>query len=125
MSLSDLRRHLPGTAGRNGKNEIIFLKGYVIYASSRVQWVETESKIHRIVSLIGETFLYVCDRCVCSVLQCELIPPENPFEQPGCPFCQSKVPVLHQVRVGDKVRVHFRYAKDHSSAAWWGERWEW
>jgi hypothetical protein len=114
-----IRRRLPGIAGKYAyKDEIIFLKGVIIYASERVQAVETDSKIYRLQHLLGSTYLYWCAACPCTVYEEEV----TRQGKRACPFCGGPIEPL---KVGDKVRLHYRFAKDGNWAQWWGERWEW
>jgi hypothetical protein len=114
-----IRRKLPGKATLNPRGEITFMRGYVTYASPRVQWVETDSKEYRLVALIGETYIYWCPRCSCTVWEQELMM----LGARTCPFCAG---TLQNVLRGDKIRLHYRYdPKALSWGNWWGERWEW
>jgi len=137
ITIPRLIRNLPGIPWKNGLDRITYLKGVIVYSSARVEYAETDSKIYRLVPLIGETFIYVCEK------RSALHPAQGPctvYEQeveamrqheidagkmPGprrCPFCSGPI---HRVERGDKVRLHYRFAADGRSAAWWGERWEW
>ena len=118
--MSSLRRRLPGIATRKPDGSVMFLAGRIIYASERVQWVQTESRLDnaRLVFLIGDSYLYFCERCRCSVYQPEI---KYLTARPCCPFCLN---VVQFCKAGTRVRVHFRSATDRSWANWWGEVWE-
>lgn len=111
-------RRLPGRAQRNRLDQIEFRKGYVIFASPRVQYVETDAKAHRLVYLIGDTFIYWCFKCQCTVWEKEVT------QQGGrhCPFCRGPIFIISE---GEKVRLHYRYAHDSTWASWWAEKWDW
>lgn len=113
-----ITRKLPGIAQRNEMGEIRFIRGVIIYASVRVQWVETDSKMIGNAHLIGSNFLYWCDACHCSVYEEEILR----IGRHACPFCDRPVAPCP---VGTKVRLHFRFAQDASWAEWWAEVWEW
>jgi hypothetical protein len=122
--VDQVKRKLPGLAGKSPSGDIHFLKGVVIYSSPRVQAVRTDSKIYELIHLIGDTYLYTCSNCVISVWEQELQMQKrvSPFAKKACPMCGGPV---EPVQKGDKVRLHYRYAKDASWASWWAERWEW
>jgi DNA-directed RNA polymerase subunit RPC12/RpoP len=119
-----IRRRLPGIAGRypvsssSNSGKIIFLKGVVISADRNYQVIQTDSKIYRLVRLLAATYLYTCDSCHSSVYEEEV----TAQGKHACPFCAGPISPLTK---GDKVRLHYRFAKDASWAEWWGERWEW
>lgn len=117
---NSLVRRLPGIAGRNRAGEIIFLRATVIYASSRIQWAETESKLEnaRLVFLVGATYMYCCAECRATVYEDET----TRLGGPWCPFCRGHV---QPIKRGQHLRVHFRFARDGSWAQWWGEVWDW
>jgi hypothetical protein len=118
--ISTVKRRLPGVAARNLTDEkILFLKGRIIYASHRIQWCETESKFHRLVALLGATFIYFCKNCQCTVFEQEV----TLRGSRDCPFCGGPIDYC---RPGDKVRLHYRYdPKALTEGNWWGERWDW
>jgi len=113
-----LRRKLPGVALKTNAGEVEFYNGRIIYASERVQWVQMKHPLHKLVYLMGETFLYWCERCKCDVWEQEFI--INHFR--GCPFCRGPVKIMGE---GEKVRLHFRFAPDTSWSQWWAQRYEW
>lgn len=108
------------------KAEVIqFIKAHIIYASPRIQWVQPKAKftgfwnsgIHH---LAGDSYLYWCHRCLRSITQHELpsvdalMKLNRSFEQaviPHCPGCLFPLDI-NQIRKGDKVIMHFRYAAD-------------
>lgn len=96
----------------------MFLRGYVIYSSERVQWVETDSKIHPLIALIGDTYAYWCEPCGATVWEQEIMKMGARI----CPFCKRPV---ERIPSGTKVRLHYRFSKDGRWANWWGERFEW
>ena len=114
----NIRRKLPGHAWRDTNDEVVFLKGVVNYSSSRVQWIETESKIHPLVYLIADSYAYYCEHCHSMMFEQEVM-------QMGvriCIFCRGSIRPL--VR-GEKVRVHYRFGRDGKWGGWWAEKWEW
>lgn len=123
---SQIRRRLPGKAVLDSKGNVDFRRGRIIYSSPRIQYVEADHPIHKLVFLVGSTYMYWCPACTCTVWEQELhifrdaggvLPPGH------CPFCCGP---LRRVQPGDKVRLHYRY--DHralSHGDWWAERWNW
>ena len=126
-----ITRSLPGLSWKNHEGRVVFLKGRVISASwaklgSGSQWVETDSKIHPLLCLIGDTYTYFCAHCQVTLWEQELMKmqPVRPAgkDQQTCVFCTGPIKPLQP---GDKVRLHYRFMPDASWASWWAERWEW
>lgn len=127
-AVGPIKRILPGRAMRDNNDKIPFYKGRVIYASERIQWIQTNHPEHKLVYLIADTYLYWCDRCKISVWEQEVMT----HGVRRCPFCLGRILALSP---GDTVRLHYRYnAKPKNEAgltpadvwgAWWAERWEW
>ena len=121
-------RILPGIVYEGGWGR--YIKGVVEYASSRVLFVVTDSKLVGNVNLIGETYIYCCERCRCTVYEQEVQAMRQHDIDSGmmiprsrrCPFCNGPIERLAR---GAKLRLHYRFAANGSSGAWWGERWEW
>ncbi|MBF6570512.1 MAG: hypothetical protein IVW54_16720 [Candidatus Binataceae bacterium] len=111
-----IKRALPGLALRDNKDNIPFYRGRIIYASERIQWVEMEHAEHKLVFLVGETYLYWCPRCNCNVWEQEV----TMRGRRTCPFCEGRILALSP---GDTVRLHYRYMPDGKWATWWAERW--
>jgi DNA-directed RNA polymerase subunit RPC12/RpoP len=110
-----IRRKLPGVALRDSKENIPFYRGQVCYASERIQWVMTNHPEHKLVFLVGRTYLYWCPRCRTDVWQEEV----TMRGVRNCPFCQGHILALSP---GDLVRVHYRYSPDAAWAEWWAQR---
>jgi hypothetical protein len=117
--VADFRRKLPGLALRDGKGNIPFENGRVIYSSERIQYVEVPHKEFP-VFLVADTYLYWCPKFQVPIYGQELMKPGFGMLSRGtrCPFCKEE---LKPAKVGDKVRIHFRHAKDASWAQWWAE----
>lgn len=115
-----IKRTLPGHALRDGKKNIVYHRGHVIYSSVRVQYVETDSKPHPLVYLIGDTYAYYCKNPSCGAMVYEQEVMKMGARK--CPFCSAPI---EQLQRGQKVRLHFRFASDGSWANWWAERWDW
>jgi len=124
------------------------VKGTVIWATSRVQFVQPRAKYlgfwkGGLVNLIGDNYLYSCLNCGVSVCQWQLPTIEKvlaariPFEEatgpkPRCPHCFG---ILESCKEGDKVLLHYRFK--HPTAdqygkivepgwgAWFAERKDW
>jgi hypothetical protein len=112
-------RKLPGIAGRSPvTGEIHFIRGVICYASPRVQAVETDSKIYRLIHLLGSTYLFWCDACHATVYNEEVMREGSQI----CPFCRGVVLPLDK---GTKVRLHYRFAPNAEWADWWAEKWDW
>jgi len=127
--LPKLKRILPGFVWRNARDEIVQLRGVINYVSSRVEWVETDSKIHPLVYLIGETYIYICYRCPCTVYEQEVqMMRQHDIDRnvmprlARCPFCSGPI---ERPKTGDKVVLQYRFSKDASSAGWWATRRDW
>lgn len=135
----NLRRILPGLEWRTNFDQRVELKGIVIKVSPLKVWVETESRHHKLVCLLGDNYLYVCRRCQCSVYHQEIeamraadiakieaLPLLDrtmmTVRPPQCPFCTGPI---YRVEEGDKLKLHYRFMPDGSWGAWWGERVEW
>lgn len=151
----------PGTAQvvksvNTGSEKIYFVKGTVIFASPRIQYVQPRAKYvgfwkGGIVHLIGESYLFVCDRCEVSVCAWQLPKIEDVLRawhekrtpnkgelyeeavgRPHCPYCFG---FLSEIKVGDKVLIHYRYKHSRADrdgkiiepgwAMWFAERKEW
>lgn len=128
---SQIRRRLPGEAVRNGKGEVDFRKGRIIYSSPRIQYAEMDHPSFKLIWMAGSTFMYFCRNCQWTVWEEEIqifraeavkrglpgLPPRT------CPFCCQE---LDPVQPGDKVRLHYRYdARALTNGNWWAERWDW
>jgi len=147
MLLPRLRRILPGFVWKNQFDRVVTAKGIIIAVSPTKEWVETDSKIignptggaYGKVCLLGDTYIYLCDRCPCTVYHQEieamraadiaaieaLAPEERGLRvprPPRCPFCSGPI---RRPNVGDKVILHYRAATDGSWGAWWAERRDW
>jgi hypothetical protein len=133
---------------------IDLIKGEITYVSPRTQTVVPKAKYtgfytNQIHHLIGNSYLYWCEKCHVSVITANLpntaammaagVPYEKCLEGPRCPHCWNG---LSPVKVGDKVLLHFRYASDGVSngktrsgsirwrippswAEWFAERYDW
>jgi hypothetical protein len=125
-----LKRQLPGLcAWIDELGRPRYIKGIVVYQSSRIQWVETDSKMVGLVALLADTYLYCCARCPSTVygqeveamrqhdLDCGRMPRPR-----RCPFCSGPIAPVQR---GDRLRLHYRCAANGSSGAWWGERFDW
>jgi DNA-directed RNA polymerase subunit RPC12/RpoP len=111
------KRTLPGEAQRNSFGKIEFRKGIIIHASPRMQYVEMDDVRWPLVYLVGETFIYWCIRCEITVWETEAT-----ANRGYCPHCQAG---LFIVGVGERVRLHYRYAPDKSWASWFAEKYDW
>jgi hypothetical protein len=110
-----ITRKLPGESQRDNQGKIPFYKARVIYSSERVQWLETNHPEHKLVFLIGRTYLYWCPNCQTDVWQEEV----NNRGVRNCPFCLGRILALSP---GDRVRIHYRFGRDLAWAEWWGQR---
>lgn len=143
------KRVLPGLAWRNSDSEVIFVNGWVHFMNWGLtgpisQTVETDSKIVPVIKLIDATFAYWCENCRCTVFEEEVqtlgrinaklaedegrvLPPRS-FQAAGqvCPFCGLRGPrIFRPLAHGDRVRCHYRFAKDGKWGTWWAERYDW
>ena len=133
-----VRRKLPGIASRTVKDDAVdFRSGTVILAEDWRQYMEIEHPEHKHIWAIGDNYMYWCDVCKVTVWEQE-ISKLNPIVLGGpngtsvikcCPFCATwgvdgritDGTELSAVRVGTKVRAHYRYMPDGSSGNWWAE----
>jgi DNA-directed RNA polymerase subunit RPC12/RpoP len=113
-----ITRKLPGVAMIDNAGNIPFYRGQVIYASERIQWIETNipDERNKLVFMVGDTYLYWCVACEITVWQQEI----NAHFVRRCPFCLGRILALSP---GDWVRLHYRYMPDGRWANWWGEMW--
>jgi len=123
----------PGAAVRNRKNEIDFRRGRVIHVTDLAITVEMDHPLYPIVKLMGESYAHYCRNCTRTI-------PGNvtyrrsfdAVEWKGqqipirffCPWCGPDH-LLREIQVGEKMRLHYRFERDKSSGAWFGEIWEW
>lgn len=145
--LPRLRRVLPGIAWKDQFDRLVTAKGIIISVSPTKVWVETDSKIignptggaKGKVCLLGDTYIYICDRCPSTVYHQEVegmrqaeidaIEALPVQERAGkqvrparCPFCSG--PIRYS-KEGERLILHYRFASDGSSGTWWAERKDW
>jgi hypothetical protein len=123
----------PGSAVRNSKGDIDFRKGRVIAVSDLSITVEMDHPLYKIVKLLGESYAHYCRNCT------RTIPGNVTYRRSAgsvewngqnipirffCPWCGPDH-LLRMLVVGDWLKLHYRFAEDRSSAAWFGEIWEW
>jgi hypothetical protein len=119
------------------------------------QTIETKSELvgmlpgdnRRTIKLVGNTFAYWCEKCQCTVYEEEIQTlgriNARLIEEAGgwplirsqkvigqvCPFCGSTgappQSIFRPLQHGDRVRCHYRFAKNGSWGTWWAERFEW
>jgi len=111
----------PGVTVRKRDGEPDFVRGVVHTINRNGVWIETER--HTIEPLMGAAFPLYCEHCA------KTIPGSVTYNRPAderhwCIFCGPDFP-LRELRRGEKVRLHFRFKPDGSSAQWYGEKWEW
>src|SRR5579871_6976735 len=152
VSIPRLRRVLPGFAWKDQFDRIVTARGTVIQVSTSKVWIETDSKIignptggaYGKVCLLGDTYIYICERCPATVYHAEIeamrtadieriesMPAEDRRRweiehrtvmrprPPRCPFCSGQI---RFIRTGETVELHYRFATDGSSGAWWATR---
>jgi hypothetical protein len=127
----------PGAAVRIShglrKGEIDFRKGEVLNVTDTAILVEMDHPSYRTVKLMGASYAHHCDACKTTI-------PGNVTYQRStealshrgflvpirafCPYCGPDAP-LRMLRPGDKLRLHYRFEEDMSSASWFAEVWEW
>jgi hypothetical protein len=135
------RRRLPGMASRTAAGEVDFRKGTVTYASERIIYIEQDHPEHKLVFACGQNYFYWCPMCGSTVYEEELHK-FNSFVLADiglvkcCPHCAGWGPdakivsgtELTPIKIGDKVRTHYRYMVDAhgipTSGNWWAERWD-
>lgn len=110
-----VQRSLPGLALRDSKQNIPFYRGRIVYASERIQWVTMEHPEHKLIFLVGDTYLYWCPRCRTDVWEQEV----TRRGRRTCPFCETRVLALSP---GDWVRCHYRYHPLAKDGNWWAQR---
>lgn len=110
----NITRHLPGLALRDQKGNVPFYRGQVTYASERIQWVTTNHPEHKLVYLIGETYLYLCPKCRISVWEAEV----TMRGRRTCAFCETRVLAASP---GDWLKLHYRYHPQAEYGQWWAE----
>jgi hypothetical protein len=123
----------PGAAVRSASGEIDFRKGRVIGVTDLSITVEMDHPLYKLVKLMGESYAHYCRNCT------RTIPGNVTYRRsPGsvmhngqeipirffCPYCGPDH-ILKMIEIGDKMRLHYRFEKDRSSATWFGEIWEW
>jgi hypothetical protein len=142
------RRRLPGMASRNAAGEVDFRSGVVTYASERIIYIEQKHPEHKLVFACGQNYFYWCNSCECTVYEEELLKfdsfaltelgilkccPHPGTERRPCAVWGPDGKLvsgteLTPIKVGDKVRTHYRYMVDAhgipTSGNWWAERWD-
>lgn len=100
--------------------------GTVISANYHTQCVDTGNQSpgdQRLVHLQGEFYIYgVCQACQYSITQLqvdEAQQKDNRAEE-RCPMCQAKKS-LRVVKLGERVKLHFRYDPAGQWSQWVGE----
>ena len=127
----------PGAAVRIShglrRGEIDFRKGTVLNVTDLSIFVEMDHPLYRAVKLMGASYAHYCERCGRTIPgnvtyqrspeaiehRGELVP-----IRAFCPFCGPDAP-LRCLNVGDKLRLHYRFEPDMSSASWFAEVWDW
>jgi hypothetical protein len=118
-------KRFPGETGRNEHGyPISFRFGHVIQVSERMITVQTETTVNddRLLSLKGDSYIYFCHRCNSTVSQFQLdqwAPQCAPGIEP-CPYCGVHKS-LRFLKLGEKVKFHFRFDPAGRWAQWYGE----
>jgi hypothetical protein len=127
----------PGAAVRIShglrKGEIDFRKGEVLSVSDLSILVEMDHPLYRSIKLLGASYAHFCEACRLT------IPGNVTYQRSAeaiqhrgflvpirafCPYCGPDAP-LRCLRPGDKLRLHYRFEEDMTSASWFAEVWEW
>lgn len=125
------RRKLPGYCLRDQNNEVVFIRGRVIHSGwgrlgPSTQAIETDSKLVGLVHLVGHNYIYWCESCKLTIFEQEIMLTRqvrsSDIARQRCVFCEG--PML-PVQRGQKVRLHYRWAKNGMHGGWWAEVWEW
>lgn len=111
----------PGITVRKRDGEPDFIRGVVHTINRNGVWIETER--HTIEPLMGSSFPLYCEHCA------KTIPGSVTYQRPAeerhfCPYCGPGYNLRDLVK-GEKVRLHYRFKPDGSSAQWFGEKWDW
>jgi hypothetical protein len=128
-------RHLPGRATqRDFMGRIKFFRATVIHVSEFSIGLLGEGKLIGLQRLIGETYIYQCTFCTTNIdgksQATTVYQIEHVRSDGACPFCAHQ---LEYLKPGQTLRIHFRAnikrnadesLNDQSSAAWWGERYD-
>lgn len=111
----------PGITVRKRSGEPDFIRGVVHTINRNGVWIETER--HTIEPLMGASFPLYCGHCS-KTIPGSVTYKRPPEERHFCPYCGPEF-VLRELVKGEKVRLHYRFAPDGSSAQWFGEKWDW
>lgn len=128
----------PGVAVRlstgTKADKIDFRRGTVLKVTDLTISVEMDHPLYKLVKCMGESYAHWCPNCSAT------IPGNVTYRRPAeavenssgdiipmrfhCPYCGPDH-MLRMFQPGDKVRLHYRFEADGSSAAWFMERWDW
>jgi hypothetical protein len=111
----------PGVTVRKRDGEPDFIRGVVHTINRNGVWIETEK--HTVEPLMGAAFPLYCANCA-KTIPGSVTYQRPPEERHFCPYCGPTF-VLRELVKGEKVRLHYRFSRDGSSAQWFGEKWDW
>jgi hypothetical protein len=123
----------PGVTVRKQDGEPDFIRGVVHTINRNGVWIETER--HTIEPLMGSAYPMYCENCQVTIpggVGFQATPvrmgPDGRMEevevQHPCMYCGPQF-ILRKLKVGEKVRMHFRFDPSGASAQWFAEKWEW
>jgi hypothetical protein len=123
----------PGVTVRKRDGSPDFRKGVVHTINRNGVWIETE--LNTIEPLMGSAYPMYCENCQVTIPggkgfqatpmrrghdgRLEEIDMKHP-----CPYCGPAF-VLRKLKIGEKVRIHFRFDPDGKAGQWYGEKWDW
>lgn len=128
ISITQKPKRWNGQTRKNEAGEPRFVRyGRVISANEHTLCVDSGNQSpgdQRLVHLQGEFYIYVCQACKFSITQLQVDEAQQKpnRDEERCPMCQAQKS-LRFVKLGERIKLHFRYDPAGTWAQWVGEVW--